>query len=471
MEHLTCAICLGRVVVPTMCPKCAKIFCSQCLHTAHRTTPNCPHCRQFLRVEAFVRIPWLADVQARLASLTEPNADECTLHPEHRLSNYCSTCKKCICSICWDLDHKDHALTPIEAIHASKKQRVADCMEVAANRQKQVGAIKDGLTNFRNQHQLMKEDGHLRIEELKREMLERFDMDCAAVYRPAERVDELELLLDNHVRDIKDALESSKLNRLVDKSDQWIRGFIPPDLAADVEMAKAHPKRMSERLDALHLLKPWIPDWDVKEKVVFKNCRRIMFHETGAIQTCKIKDVTWNVCVGKRENESSPSASSSSSYPNGLLIFAYMEGTDHLKNYEIAIESARVPEGNNRPPRSTILRRNALSEGEKVYFSLEDPRQWVSDKGELSFFFMVRPLTYVQKCRDLEEQNRILNRKLRQFQASMYADELAVCGPSSGPSSSSLPASVDIDLPSGPSVVSGPSPKNSKGIKRKKSKR
>ena len=103
-----CVVCLCDPVDPQLCPKCAALFCQECLSTAYKVNNRrtCPHCRARVALGSFVRIPFIADYMSTLrkaqsAETPKPVADKCALHPAKLLSFYCRDCSKCTCKACW----------------------------------------------------------------------------------------------------------------------------------------------------------------------------------------------------------------------------------------------------------------------------------------------------------------------------------------------------------------------------------
>ena len=169
----------------------------------------------------------------------------------------------------------------------------------------------------------------------------------------------------------------------------------------------------------------------IQEKVVIKECKRILSFNTSSksIARFTVNDISWNVCLANRCHRDQDLDASLDAdeedipWPGNIMIYVTMDGRDQLRNYELAIEQASDEDGDvmvddddddeddddgddatdNRPPpvRCVIVRRDTFKRGEKLYFPIDDPHDWVFGK-ELELVFMVRPLTYQQKCIDQE---------------------------------------------------------------------
>ena len=72
--------------------------------------------------------------------------------------------------------------------------------------------------------------------------------------------------------------------------------------------------------------------------------------------------------------------------------------TDEEENDDDALRPSLLP----TPLRVSIVRKKDFVSGEELQFPLGDVKKWIDSKGRMSFRFMVRPLTFQQKCVDLE---------------------------------------------------------------------
>ena len=204
-----------------------------------------------------------------------------------------------------------------------------------------------------------------------------------------------------------------------------------------------------------------------QEPVNIDEIKRILsFNSSKCVAKFTVNGVSWNVCVANRDfmqdaeaGDSAPSDAGKepTSWSKKLMIYVTMQGRPSLKNYELCIQrspSKRIIErvvevANNekwqqffvprsaeyyhaiRSVRSEIILRHTFFEGEKLYFPIDDPGKWIAtfeknnNEEKLSFHFKVRPITYQQKCADMEFYFR---QKLSEFQACSTGDGESTAG-------------------------------------------
>ena len=221
----------------------------------------------------------------------------------------------------------------------------------------------------------------------------------------------------------------------------------------------------------------------IQEKVVIKECKRILSFNTSSksIARFTVNDISWNVCLANRCHRDQDSDSSLDAdeedipWPGNIMIYVTMDGRDQLRNYELAIEQASDEDGDTTagdddddddedddedddddatddrlpPVRCVIVRRDTFKRGEKLYFPIDDPHDWVFGK-ELELVFMVRPLTYQQKCVDQEiyfkrllSEERAKNAGNASGRETSFGTPGSFAIPASSSSSSSSSAQLD----------------------------
>jgi tripartite motif-containing protein 37 len=157
-----------------LCPHCSKLCCFACIHrwlTEQR--PNCPHCRASLQIGELVNCRWAEEVTQRLDTLQQcgsllsakararlimngdgicedasmcsgnestlecgnilsvdfTNKDvKCEVHKTEKLSVYCLTCSKCICSQCalFDDTHASHSFKKLDEIYEYHREQIQE---------------------------------------------------------------------------------------------------------------------------------------------------------------------------------------------------------------------------------------------------------------------------------------------------------------------------------------------------------
>ena len=79
-----------------------------------------------------------------------------------------------------------------------------------------------------------------------------------------------------------------------------------------------------------------------------------------------------------------------------------MKEGGYLHDYEFRIEKITAD-----APRtvltSTIVQRESLYDGGRIFFPLEDPVSWFDGEESMSFDFKLRPLTYQRQLEDFED--------------------------------------------------------------------
>lgn len=127
-----CFICMEKLRNARLCPHCSKLCCYACIHRwLTETRPQCPHCRAALQISELVNCRWAEEITQRLDSLQQCNSlisnrklieanahselfggtsniignkeNRCDVHKQEKLSVYCLTCMKSICSTCGKL--------------------------------------------------------------------------------------------------------------------------------------------------------------------------------------------------------------------------------------------------------------------------------------------------------------------------------------------------------------------------------
>ena len=157
-----------------------------------------------------------------------------------------------------------------------------------------------------------------------------------------------------------------------------------------------------------------------------------------------VLDITWKVWVAKMPSQQKPGTEVSLPWPQSLIIFATMEGRNQLSNYELCLdkvpyvatpeeeEDIEALEARLRATlsvRSEIIQRVTFARGENLLFPIQNPGDWLNEKGELVFTFKVRPLTYQQKCIDQEiYYQNLLNRQRIAFHAQKNSNVTDVAG-------------------------------------------
>lgn len=449
-RQFNCVICLSIVTDPRLCCKCAKIFCFPCLATAYvnsRSPFSCPHCRAPApTIDSFIRVPWVEEHASLLKHLTTRIADECQLHSGKPISVFCNDCNKTACSTCWTNDHTDHKVIPIEAANDKIRERISNSS--AFTRMKNLGRDLEDfnrktLLNHDVRYNRVKREVDQRLEELTRTAKEVVDRECAAMYKPISACETGLVSVSDAFRDLQRAAADSHLNRLVDTFDYFTDQVSTAEKDAG-EAVKIMRDFQPTRKEALHILSPWLPGWDLKERITVK--RRLLSSPTDPKNVARftVNDISWCVWVGNRDRV----IDEESAFPLGVMIYAVMEGRESLRDYELcivhevgdpsreknmqiyyeddsehegpdyegdsyAVDTRRKKVGDfcaNALPKSEVVCRSTFTEGEKLFFSVEDPDRWLNAKGELDFVFKVRPLTYKQKLRDVEfYYQRILN--------------------------------------------------------------
>eukprot|EP00096_Caligus_rogercresseyi_P000740 TRINITY_DN11251_c0_g1_i1.p1 TRINITY_DN11251_c0_g1~~TRINITY_DN11251_c0_g1_i1.p1 ORF type:complete len:921 (-),score=249.89 TRINITY_DN11251_c0_g1_i1:106-2868(-) len=156
-EVFQCFICMEKLRNAHLCPHCSKLCCYLCIRrwlTEQRS--QCPHCRASLHLHELVNCRWVEDVTNQLDSLVaspkgretgsgpiskDRSEETCSVHPEEKLSVYCSTCSTCICHQCalWGQNsHSGHTFKPLEEVYVQQ----------ALSLKKEVGTLRGRLLDL-----------------------------------------------------------------------------------------------------------------------------------------------------------------------------------------------------------------------------------------------------------------------------------------------------------------------------------
>ena len=399
-ETHSCVVCLSDPEDARLCKQCAHLFCRDCLETTYRTLRRCPHCRGAFPLNAYVRVPWISDLLKNVNGLAPKIANECTMHPQKLLVDFCNDCERSCCATCWMEQHAGHEVVPIEKAHGIKRGEIQTALD-------RLGNHAEGLAEFRRKYgsgfearyDVVKKEGDAYKEECIRQITgtwsEMEKMRC-----PLKVVDKSLTRASAVAAWIKSVAQDPHLDRLVDdfKSLQMeAEEVVEEKEVIDVVdfYASVH------RRDALQYFSPWLPDWVVNEPVMVKNCMSFLsFNNRPCVDQFIVCGITWRIWITDRGYQVA-----AKDREEKLHVYVTMAGRQRLKNYALRIE--KVPNDDQTlvadlSVRCEIVRRDTFYEGEQMFFPLESYRDWISQDGDLAIVFKVRPLDYRQKCIDQE---------------------------------------------------------------------
>ena len=123
MDDAHCPICFEVASQPRMCPKCSKIFCSQCISNVYQDPTGqvgyrpCPHCRACQNLENYNKVDFVEKLardlgkkekelelmNEKMLELAKRNAVAempCPTHANEEKVFYCSQRQTTMCRIC-----------------------------------------------------------------------------------------------------------------------------------------------------------------------------------------------------------------------------------------------------------------------------------------------------------------------------------------------------------------------------------
>ena len=448
-----CVVCLAEPQDVRLCKQCAHLFCRNCLETSYRTSHRCPHCRGNFDLDAYVRVPWISDLLKTVRSLPPKIAHECVLHSRKYLVNHCNDCDESCCPTCWADTHANHNVRSIEEANRTKREELRAVLCRLRDHAKGLVQSRRLYRENRQSHAAwfltLKNEGDALVEECPSQMKEKWNREMARM-RSLEGAINAALRRAHAVATaIKSTAADPHLNCLVDEfrflrmeAERVTRGKKVADVLAFYE--SIHDR------DVLEYFLPYLPGWDVKETVTVKNCKRLL---TSSDQRCvaewTVSGITWSLWIANRSRHGESTAEMR--LVEQLSIYVTMTGRKELGNYALRLDKVQQNASINDPPvRTEIVCRNTVREGEKMYFPLGSPGKWISGAGHLVVVFKVRPLTYRQKCFDLE----IYSRSLLGSKSSQ--DNVEVTAVEDSSRTSGIPESTAI-LPEPSSVEVAPS--------------
>jgi len=406
--QFNCVICLSDPIDSHLCPKCATFFCRACLAMAYQRSRCCPHCLSNESLESFVRVPVIANFMKSLRTAKSASvADKCSLHPAKVISAFCNDCLKPACNTCWTNDHLDHRVGPIESAYETVRKELKSSIEKFEYK------IRSGLrTDRQNDFKRLKREGDQRVEELISSIRSAWDEAC--------RIE------SNRIRNFDDSLRELKstYKSLQDTAkDTLVEEFYFQNFKAELTegIGENHSALVSREspLDVNEVLSRWLPGWDVEERVqaeglkaFFSPFSRRFSHDGDdwISESFRYYDFVWNVRIGPRRRNDDGSNDEHSSFASiadadwrkELAISVYMKEGGYLHDYEFRIEKITAD-----APRtvltSTIVQRESLYDGGRIFFPLEDPVSWFDGEESMSFDFKLRPLTYQRQLEDFED--------------------------------------------------------------------
>ena len=163
-------------------------------------------------------------------------------------------------------DHTDHKVIPIEAANDKIRERISNSS--AFTRMKNLGRDLEDfnrktLLNHDVRYHRVKREVDQRLEELTRSAKEVVDRECAAMYKPISACETGLVSVSDAFRDLQRAAADSHLNRLVDTFDYFEDQVSTAEKDAG-EAVKVMRDFQPTRKEALHILSPWLPGWDLK---------------------------------------------------------------------------------------------------------------------------------------------------------------------------------------------------------------
>ena len=259
---------------------------------------ECPHCRDYGSLGAFIKNPIAERVQAdiekiqtesekirtesekirnenklleerlrkneeEMATMIKPIADECPLHPLRRKTLYCTDCSVTRCQEC---SHPGHGVDFIEPVHANAMRSLSDS-EAKYNR------LQD-MTTLQRDHQLRLQKvahcGTAFLLQKTREMANSMNQRLLEANAETDTFfDQLQLFLVQKRPDVDElrlVRDSNMLNRLVDAEE--VRKRLDDEMTrmlalAEVTSGVGQSTAWDSRFNLKKILWPYFNDWDV----------------------------------------------------------------------------------------------------------------------------------------------------------------------------------------------------------------
>ena len=152
-DKLKCYICFGKVINATMCPKCKKIACEECIKKMlSKNNDKCYNCNNTVKISDMIKLPFMDDLTSFFINKVEKknqkkehyekniynndnNIDQkesiiipkniiCKYHSEKNVEYYCFDCNEYLCSKCLIFlnsenvaKHKKHIILSIDDLN------------------------------------------------------------------------------------------------------------------------------------------------------------------------------------------------------------------------------------------------------------------------------------------------------------------------------------------------------------------
>ncbi|KAI8995139.1 hypothetical protein BC832DRAFT_596094 [Gaertneriomyces semiglobifer] len=405
-DMLKCFICYERLNDPRMCPHCSKIGCEGCLQKWLEDRQSCPHCRSSLSTSALIKCRFLEELRDRINKVESyvrtDEVDTCMRH-KAALYYYCIDCKEPLCADCAVLEskHKRHKLNHIHRLYESHRdlllRKTKIFREHIGRYDAVLGDVDEQMQCLRKSRDGMQEHYDTILRKARDRLHNRFvqRMGTLKVYK-ARLVKDSQRLRDT-VASVDGCLSSGSKSELVCKFPQL------------VNLALQHPSvlRMPRKPDASpefenDLIPPYIGTRFCFPSVFSQECDVPCYSDNYTVA-----GTTWRLRL-----ETYPSADGTRSIGVSVeLVHGYPERS----TYQCRMCIMHTFD----PDRTTVLNFDASFEpGSSSELALHDfdgmhLNDFIEPSDEsLEIHFAVRPMTYGQKCRDLMNYVKQLEKRL-----------------------------------------------------------
>ena len=158
-------------------------------------------------------------------------------------------------------NHQDHHVSPIEAIHATKRQDLSRIVtpEIDSLANRLHDFIGQRLPAREERHDRLKREGDKRADRFINAVKEAWSQECQSQLSRNQRYGKLVDDLKSITEQFQELANHSSRNRLVDEFQE--RRNQVHSLGREIHDALSHHE---EEKEPLQIFKPWMPDWDVK---------------------------------------------------------------------------------------------------------------------------------------------------------------------------------------------------------------
>ena len=389
-----CLICLEKPSDAQLCRHCSKVFCLSCIHRWLDDHSVCPHCKKGIRKEDLVKCRWAEEFKNCLEKINSTE-DKCDKHLVELL--FCESCDCCICPICalTGQAHSGHSIKSLSEAHTARISEISD----------ELKSMKEECAKFSDiQNETNRQLDHERtvlIKEIdvflqkKRENLFSRNENLLSMVRDLKK--KLDLV-DLKMKTINRLSFIGDLRHLMDDarillSELQLAKFNHPIQSVVKELSITPPfERIAFQVENIHRSSPF------PRKINYK-----ILNATGT---------KWRFTVyvdGEYDDNGLPlSICITAKMINDELncIYVPRQGEWDIRiEIKDALNHTTVAFSGECTLNLSELETDLTHEFKLIH---EDLRDYVSRDGILRLELLVRPVTYAQKCEDLEQYVKIL---------------------------------------------------------------